>query len=89
MKWLFWGAFALIAYTYAGYPFWLWLRRGLRPWPIQRGAIDPFVSVVMVVRNEEKILVAKLDNLLGLDYPPQQFQIVVVSDGSTDGTEKI
>ena len=89
MKWLFWGAFALIAYTYAGYPFWLWLRSTLRPWPIQRGAIDPFVSVVMVVRNEEKILVAKLDNLLGLDYPPQQFQIVVVSDGSTDGTEKI
>jgi biofilm PGA synthesis N-glycosyltransferase PgaC len=89
MKWLFWGAFALIAYTYAGYPLWLWLRRSFRPWPIQRGAIDPFVSVLMVVRNEEKVLAEKLDNLLGLDYPAERLQIVVVSDGSTDGTEQI
>jgi poly-beta-1,6-N-acetyl-D-glucosamine synthase len=89
MKWLFWGAVALIGYTYAGYPLWLWLRRSLRPWPIQRGAIEPLVSVVMVVRNEEKVLATKLDNLLGLDYPPERLQVVVVSDGSTDGTESI
>jgi len=89
MKWLFWLAVALIAYTYAGYPLWLWLRRSLHPWPIQRGAIEPYVSVIMVVRNEEKILTAKLENLLDVDYAPHKLQIVVVSDGSTDGTENI
>jgi len=89
MKWLFWSAVVLIAYTYAGYPLWLWLRRSLRPWPIQKGVIEPFVSVVMVVRNEEKVLAMKLDNLLGLDYPQARLQVVVVSDGSTDDTEAI
>jgi cellulose synthase/poly-beta-1,6-N-acetylglucosamine synthase-like glycosyltransferase len=41
----------------------------------------------MVVRNEEERLEDKLQNLLSLDYPA--CQIIVVSDGSSDGTEKI
>jgi cellulose synthase/poly-beta-1,6-N-acetylglucosamine synthase-like glycosyltransferase len=43
----------------------------------------------MVVRNEESVLERKLQNLLGLDYPPDRCQVVVVSDGSTDRTEDI
>jgi cellulose synthase/poly-beta-1,6-N-acetylglucosamine synthase-like glycosyltransferase len=43
----------------------------------------------MVVRNEEQALERKLQNLLNLDYSPEQCQIVVVSDGSTDRTERI
>jgi cellulose synthase/poly-beta-1,6-N-acetylglucosamine synthase-like glycosyltransferase len=43
----------------------------------------------MVVRNEEQILEGKLGNLLGLDYPCDQWEIIVVSDGSTDRTEAI
>jgi poly-beta-1,6-N-acetyl-D-glucosamine synthase len=78
-----------MGYTYAGYPLWLWMRRRLRPLPVQAAAIEPFVSIVMVVRNEARVLEAKLGNLLGLDYPEAQAEIVVVSDGSTDGTESI
>jgi biofilm PGA synthesis N-glycosyltransferase PgaC len=89
MKWVFWGAVGLIAYTYAGYPVWLWLRSKIKPWPIQRGSVEPLVSIVMVVRNEEKVLASKLENLLGLEYPQERLQIVVVSDGSTDRTESI
>src|SRR5260370_19858458 len=43
----------------------------------------------MVVRNEEKVLENKLQNLLQLDYPPEACHLVVVSDGSTDGTDAI
>jgi len=89
MKWLFWGSVALIAYTYAGYPWWLWLRGALCPWPVRRGKSDPFVSIVMVVQNEGRVLAGKIDNVLDLDYPPERLQIVVVSDGSTDNTENI
>ena len=89
MKWVFWGAVGIITFTYAGYPLWLWLRSKIKPWPIQRGSIERLVSIVMVVRNEEKVLASKLENLLGLEYPQDLLQIVVVSDGSTDRTESI
>jgi len=89
MTWVFWLAVAVIAYAYVGYVGWLWVRAQLRPRPVMRAAGEPHVSVVMVVRNEEAVLAGKLRNLLELDYPAGRCQIVVVSDGSTDGTEAI
>lgn len=89
MIWLFWLAAAVIAYAYFGYAGWLWLRAKWRPWPVRRGFIEPPISIVMVVRNEEAALERKLHNLLALDYPATKCQIVIVSDGSTDGTESI
>ena len=88
MRWVFWGSALVIAYTYVGYIGWLWLRARLWPWPVVRSRQEPYVSIVMVVRNEERWLETKLRNLLELDYPPL-YQIVVVSDGSTDRTEAI
>lgn len=89
MKWIFWLSVVFIAYTYAGYLGWLWLRSKLRPWPVRRGLMEPGVSIVMAVRNEEQVLERKLRNLFALDYPAERCQIVVVSDGSTDRTEEI
>ena len=86
MRWVFWLAAALIVYTYAGYIGWLWARARLFPWPTRRGEYQPSVSILMVVRNEEGVLREKLNNLLELDYPAERCQVVVVSDGSTDGT---
>jgi cellulose synthase/poly-beta-1,6-N-acetylglucosamine synthase-like glycosyltransferase len=94
MKWVFWLAAGLIAYTYVGYACWLRLRMLWRFRPVQRWSYvsapdTPLVSIVMVVRNEEQILETKLQNLLGLDYPADRCQIIVISDGSTDRTEEI
>jgi len=79
----------MIAYTYFGYPAWLWLRSRWHPRPVQAGPCTPLVSIVMVVRNEAKVLEVKLRNLLGLNYPPKLCEIVIVSDGSTDGSAEI
>lgn len=89
MIWVFWGAVAVIGYTYVGYPAWLWVRGRLRPSGVQSGPFQPFASIVMVVRNEERVLERKLENLLALDYAEEKLEVVVVSDGSTDGTESI
>jgi len=43
---------------------------------------------VLAVRNEERCLPAKLQNLAALEYPADRLQIVVVSDGSTDETNR-
>lgn len=89
MRWIFWGSAFLIAYTYVGYAAWLWLQALLFPWPVMRMRQELPISIVMVIRNEERVLEDKLRNLLSLDYPPEQCQIVIVSDGSTDRTEEI
>jgi len=86
---VFWAAAAAIAYAYIGYACWLKVRAMWRPWPALRGGIHPAVSIVMVVRNGAGVLREKLSNLLALDYPADQLQLVVVSDGSTDETEAI
>lgn len=89
MKLVFWASVALVAYAYVGYLALLWVHAKLSPRPALRGRFEPFVSVVMVVRNEAGVLAGKIRNLLTLEYPPERLQIVVVSDGSTDGTEAI
>ena len=89
MKWVFWIAAATVVYAYLGYAGWLWLRSRWAPRPVRRGPLQPAVSAVMVVRNEEAVIARKLENLLTLDYPPEKMQVVVVSDGSTDRTTAI
>jgi poly-beta-1,6 N-acetyl-D-glucosamine synthase len=44
----------------------------------------PFVSIVVPAYNEEMLIDASLNSLLELDYPG--YEILVVDDGSTDGT---
>jgi biofilm PGA synthesis N-glycosyltransferase PgaC len=89
MRWVFWISICLVAYTYVGYPMCLWLRSHWAPWPVLRGHEELAVTAVMVVRNEQAVLARKLENLLSLDYPQDRFDVVVVSDGSTDATAAI
>jgi cellulose synthase/poly-beta-1,6-N-acetylglucosamine synthase-like glycosyltransferase len=89
MKPLFWLCLALVVYTYFGYAIWLWLQVRLRSRPILQRPIFPYVSVIIAARNEETNLPAKLENLRRLEYPSDHLQIVIASDGSTDGTADI
>lgn len=50
------------------------------------GRVWPGVSVVIAAHNELQRLPIKMESLRALDYPADRLQIVVVSDGSTDGT---
>ncbi len=93
IKFVFWIAAALVGYSYLGYPAWLWLRSRWSPRPARRSSgpssATPTVSAVMVVRNEESVIARKLDNLLTLDYPQGNLEVIVVSDGSSDRTPAI
>jgi len=89
MKWVFWISAAVVGYSYLGYPLWLWLRSRWSPRPVRRGAQEPTVSAVMVVRDEEAVIGGKVNNLLALDYPAEKLEVIVVSDGSSDGTAAV
>lgn len=49
--------------------------------------IEPFVSILMPVRNEEKFLKAAIASIKAQTF--QEWELVVVDDGSTDGTAAI
>jgi glycosyltransferase involved in cell wall biosynthesis len=84
----FWLSLGGILYTYAGYPLVMWVLARLRAKPWKAAAIAPDVSIVLAVRNGVEQLPGKIRHLLDLDYPNVK-EIVVVSDGSTDGTVEL
>lgn len=47
------------------------------------------ISVVVPVYNGEKTLPLCLDSLMNLDYPKEDFEIIVVDNNSTDKTQEI
>jgi hyaluronan synthase len=50
--------------------------------------LEPHVAVVVPAFNEEAAIYASIEALLALDYPADKLDVVVVDDGSTDGTAK-
>jgi cellulose synthase/poly-beta-1,6-N-acetylglucosamine synthase-like glycosyltransferase len=88
VKIIFWLSLIGILYTYAGYPMAMWLLAKFRPRPWKFAPINPSVSVVLAVHNGVELLPSKIQHLLELDYPKIK-EIILVSDGSTDGTEEL
>lgn len=63
--------------------------RRLAP-PIRKNSsFRPSVSIVLAVYNGECFIHQKLECLLALDYPRELLDILVISDGSTDGTDAV
>jgi GT2 family glycosyltransferase len=83
---LFWLSFALLGYVYFGYPAVAAIRARFWPRPRRRAPIEPRVSIVVVAHNEVDRIARRIENLLALDYPRDQLDIVVGSDGSNDDT---
>jgi cellulose synthase/poly-beta-1,6-N-acetylglucosamine synthase-like glycosyltransferase len=77
-------------YVYFGYPIVLWLlTRGKAGLTHAQDTITPDVTLIVSCYNEVAVIREKLDNAFALDYPEGKLEIVVVSDGSDDGTDDI
>ena len=92
VEWIFWSTASLVAYTYIGYPLLVaalsLLRKPILP-PALSDAELPDVTVLMAAHNEARQLPGKIANLLAQDFPADRLRILIVSDGSTDGTERL
>jgi len=86
---VFWSCLALGLYPYAGYPLVVALLARLRPRPVARSPITPTVTVVISAYNEARHIEATVANKLAQDYPADRLDVMVVSDGSTDGTDDL
>lgn len=103
-RYIFWLSLFGIAYTYFLYPAVLFVlycfsqawrdlrylvgRRSRRARVSEFGPL-PYVSIVIAAYNEELVLPGKIANLRSLDYPSDRVEIILVSDGSNDGTNRI
>ncbi len=85
----FWFAFSLLAWTFAGYPLAVMCLSRLRPKPWRTAPFHGTVSMIIAAHNEEDVIRDKVENCLSLDFGPADAEILVVNDGSTDGTNAI
>ncbi len=49
---------------------------------------DARVSIIVPCYNEEKTIAKTVESLLALEYPKEKLDIILVNDGSTDGTAR-
>lgn len=92
----FWVCLSVMFYGYIGYGLlllaWNFIKRLFRSKP---GSEDlekkdwPLVTMVIAAYNESPVLQQKLENTLAIDYPREKLQIIFVTDGSTDGSERL
>ncbi len=50
---------------------------------------NPFVSIIVGIRNEEKYIGECIISLLDLDYPKNSYEIIIVDGMSSDNTQNI
>jgi len=89
MVYVFWCSAAFLFYAFAGYPLLVGVLALFRARVHKRAAIFPTVSLIVAAHNEAAIVAKKITNCLELDYPEDQREIIVASDGSTDATVEI
>jgi len=70
--------------------FWLLvlIEKGIKPVPKKLKKF-PSVSVCVPAYNEEKTIIETLKSIVGLDYPKEKVEIIVVNDGSKDHTQEV
>ncbi len=89
--WAVAAGLAVPGYAFVGYPALLYLLSRLRGRRVSRArpAALPSVSVSLPVHNGEALIRGALEALLASDYPADRMQVLVISDASTDGTDRI
>ncbi|MDZ4722493.1 MAG: glycosyltransferase [candidate division Zixibacteria bacterium] len=87
---IFFVSIGLIFYTYIGYP--ILLRLMPKEKPILKpsnGNFAPPVSIIIAAYQGASAITQKLDNTFASNYPADKLQVIVISDGSQDGTDAV
>jgi cellulose synthase/poly-beta-1,6-N-acetylglucosamine synthase-like glycosyltransferase len=86
---LFWASLGALAWTHVVYPGSIALAARIAPRRTRLADETPSVAVIVAAHDEEAVIARRVQNLLALDYPREQLELVVTSDASTDRTEEI
>src|SRR5690242_187707 len=83
---VFWVCIALILYTYVLYPLLVRLLARARGRTPRLGMALPAITIAIAAHNEATRIEGRVRDVLAQDYPPENLRVIVVDDGSTDGT---
>jgi len=91
---IFWIFAAVIFYAYIGYGLlvmlMIWVKNHIgKPSPLPSADHFPELTLIIFAYNEASCIEEKIKNSLELVYPENKKQMLVVTDGSTDGTPDI
>jgi cellulose synthase/poly-beta-1,6-N-acetylglucosamine synthase-like glycosyltransferase len=85
---LFWISLTVLFYCYIGYGLILFIRNRLKnvfgTSECKNNPELPPVTLVVAAYNEETVIPEKIKNCAEIDYPAHLFNIIFVTDGSTD-----
>lgn len=84
--WVFWVAIALVTYAYALYPLLAAVLAHVSGRVPHVDAITPPLTVIVAAHNEAPRIAARVRDILEQEYPVENLRVVVVDDGSNDGT---
>ncbi len=89
---LFWISLLILIYTYLGYGLLVYILVQRKPGSTPGKLTDaelPTLTVLIPAFNEAEVIGGKIRNSLSLRYPREKFRVLVITDGSTDGTDQI
>lgn len=88
---VFWASLFTLLYTYGVYPLLIFgLSKIKSRTPTRNDELElPFLTVIIAAYNECAFIRQKIENTQALDYPAERKKIIVVTDGSDDGTPEI
>ena len=92
----FWIFLSIVFYTYIGYGILLYFLVKIKEFfsKPKQVLLPPYselpdVTILIAAYNEEDMIKEKMSNTLLLDYPFEKLKIIWVTDGCTDGTNRI
>jgi cellulose synthase/poly-beta-1,6-N-acetylglucosamine synthase-like glycosyltransferase len=89
MNIILWVSIVLIVYPYLIYPLVIYVLGLMWPRNVKSAANVPFITILIPAYNEVDCIGATIQNKLDQGYPADKLQIIVISDGSTDGTDEV
>lgn len=88
MIWVFALSLILISLNYFLFPLFVGTLSLFKKAPAGNPNHLPKVSIVVAAFNEGKVLSEKVANCYALNYPKDLFEIIIVTDGSSDGSHE-
>lgn len=90
----FWISLFIVFYTFLGYGIVLFIiirlkRLFKKPLAFYQTSSHPTVTLLIAAYNEQDLIEEKIENCLAIDYPKDRFQILFITDGSSDQTSEI